>query len=136
MTTASSDRPVGSVDPKLLDFAPVHSLQHRLSSRKVPIQGTNADARATRNLFERDARTDFREGGFRGINEQQPIAGSVRARFARLCGGLRFCVDRTAPQIKLAKRRLPPYINRRFPPLAIKPLFKGAAIGQAPSARF
>jgi len=78
---------------ELLDLAPVDRLQHRLSGRKVPIQGTNADARATRNFFERDARADLREGGFRSINEQQPIAGSVRARFAPLGGGFGFGVD-------------------------------------------
>ena len=45
---------------------------------------------------------------------EETIAGAV---------GLRFTITCPAPEIVLAKRRMPPYIKRRFPPLAIKPLF-------------
>jgi hypothetical protein len=102
---------------ELFYFSAVNRFNHRLPARKVPIQSADADAGAARDFFQARIHSDAGEHRLGGVNQQLPVAGAVDAGFARCGDGLVFGFDRTAPKKILAKRRMPPYINRRFPPL-------------------
>src|ERR1700683_181316 len=105
----------------MLDFASVNRFYNRLSAREMPIQGADADAGAARDLFQAHIQSDARK----------PCLGG--AGFALRGSWVSFHDYRSTPHITLAKRRMPPYIKRRCPPLAIRPLLWGPAVGIADS---
>jgi hypothetical protein len=63
----------------------------------MPVQSADANTRAARDFFKSYACANLGECRFRGINEQQAIAGTICARFSRRGDGLGFGVDRIAP---------------------------------------
>src|SRR5580704_5131757 len=114
---------------QVLDFAPVNRFHDCLSGWEVAIQGTDADASAARDFFQAHVQPDARKARLGGVNQQLPVARTVSAGFARRGSWFSFRDYRSTPHVALAKRRVPPYIKRRYPPLVIRPLLVGPAVG-------
>ena len=71
---------------KLLDFAPIHGFDHRLSAREMTIQRADTDTGAARDFFQAYIQPGVGESCLGGINEKLPIPGAVGARFADIEG--------------------------------------------------